>query len=202
METKICKHCQTEIPKKAKVCPNCRKKQGGFGKWIIIGVVALIVIGSMAGGEEDAKKVGEIDNEKNEQEIEKGETVNNVFNVGDVVETDKLKISYISANEYISDNEFLQPKEGYKYWEFRFAFKNISDSDQTVSSMLNWNCYADNTNVDQTWIGDNNGLDATLSPGRNTEGTIYYEIPENAQKIELEYEVNFLSESKIIFIGK
>ena len=29
-ETKVCKHCQTEIPKKAKVCPNCRKKQGGL----------------------------------------------------------------------------------------------------------------------------------------------------------------------------
>lgn len=26
-DTKKCKHCQTDIPKKAKVCPNCRKKQ-------------------------------------------------------------------------------------------------------------------------------------------------------------------------------
>ena len=30
-ETKVCKHCQSEIPAKAKVCPNCRKKQGGVG---------------------------------------------------------------------------------------------------------------------------------------------------------------------------
>lgn len=28
-ETKLCKYCQTEIPAKAKICPNCRKKQGG-----------------------------------------------------------------------------------------------------------------------------------------------------------------------------
>ena len=28
-ETKLCKHCKSEIPKGAKVCPNCRKKQGG-----------------------------------------------------------------------------------------------------------------------------------------------------------------------------
>ena len=26
METKTCKYCQTEIPKKAKICPNCKKK--------------------------------------------------------------------------------------------------------------------------------------------------------------------------------
>ena len=25
--TKLCKHCKTEIPYDAKVCPNCRKKQ-------------------------------------------------------------------------------------------------------------------------------------------------------------------------------
>lgn len=40
-ETKVCKHCQSEIPKKAKVCPNCRKKQGGKLKFVIIALVVL-----------------------------------------------------------------------------------------------------------------------------------------------------------------
>lgn len=52
-ETKICKHCQSEIPKKAKVCPQCRKKQGGKLKWIIIGVVVILIIGAAAGGGDD-----------------------------------------------------------------------------------------------------------------------------------------------------
>lgn len=42
-ETKICKHCQTEIPKKAKICPNCRKKQGKKG-WLIIAAVVVVII--------------------------------------------------------------------------------------------------------------------------------------------------------------
>ena len=31
--TKFCKHCRFVIPKDAKVCPKCKKKQEGPGKW-------------------------------------------------------------------------------------------------------------------------------------------------------------------------
>lgn len=50
-ETKKCKYCQSDIPKKAKVCPVCKKKQGGRGCLIAVGVVvALGIIGAVAGG--------------------------------------------------------------------------------------------------------------------------------------------------------
>ena len=52
-ETKQCKYCQTEIPKKAKVCPNCRKKQNGIVKWVVLAVVVLAVIGAAVGGKGD-----------------------------------------------------------------------------------------------------------------------------------------------------
>lgn len=43
--TKTCKHCKTEIPYDAKVCPQCRKKQGGGClKFLLIAVIAIIVI--------------------------------------------------------------------------------------------------------------------------------------------------------------
>lgn len=53
-ETKICKHCKTEIPAGAKICPNCRKKQGGKLKWIIIAVVVIGIIGAAIGGGNDS----------------------------------------------------------------------------------------------------------------------------------------------------
>ena len=55
-ETKLCKHCKTEIPKKAKVCPNCRKKQSGIGKWILIVVIAFILFEAVSTGEQKPKK--------------------------------------------------------------------------------------------------------------------------------------------------
>lgn len=55
--TKICKHCKTEIPYDAKVCPQCRKKQGGgcLTK-ILIALVVLIVIGFVATSGDDEPK--------------------------------------------------------------------------------------------------------------------------------------------------
>lgn len=47
--TKLCKLCKAEIPTGTKICPNCKKKQGGIIKWIGIGVVAIALIGSAIG---------------------------------------------------------------------------------------------------------------------------------------------------------
>lgn len=57
-ETKACKHCQSDIPKKAKVCPNCRRKQGGKLKWIIIAFFALGVIGSLSNSNDGNQATG------------------------------------------------------------------------------------------------------------------------------------------------
>lgn len=212
-QTKVCKHCKSEIPKKAKVCPQCRKKQGGIFKWILIVVIVAAVIAVASGGDEEGKvkKTGQIESgskiESDNSEIDnsKGDDqgdVSNIFHAGDIVETDKLKITFLSSEKYETDNEFLGAKEGYEYWKFEFKFENISDSDQTVSSMIDWECYADNSKVDQSWIGGDNGLDATLSSGRTTQGSLIFEVPTDAQKIELEYGISFWNDDKIIFIGK
>lgn len=206
-ETKICKHCQSEIPAKAKVCPNCRKKQGGMG---CLGVILLVVgiliflfafIGMMGGSgskDKNPQKVGEAESGDSTET----EEPSNVFQVGDLVETDNFRITYESASEYEPDNEFLQAKDGYTYWEFKFKFENISDTDQTVSTLMDWECYADNSKVDQSWIETDNGLDATLSAGREAEGAVYFEVPTDAESIELEYDINFWQSDKIIFVGK
>ena len=213
METKICKHCQSEIPKKAKVCPNCRKKQGGKVKWIVIIILAIAVIGSVFGGNdsEEATKTGEgatktegkDSNADSKEETTEGasEEVDNTFRVGDVVETPDLKITYISAEEYQSDNQVIQPKDGYVYYRMEFEFENIGDVDQTVSSVASWDCYADGYAMDAQYFGDDT-IDATMSPGKKAAGAVYYEVPEDAKEITLEYETNFWSQNKIVFIVK
>lgn len=48
-KTKVCKYCNTEIPANTKVCPNCNKKQSTKTKWIIIGIIVLLLIGAVSG---------------------------------------------------------------------------------------------------------------------------------------------------------
>lgn len=68
-ETKLCKHCQTEIPKKAKICPNCKKKQGGIVKWIVIALVILSIIGATT------KQKDTDDSQKTNQDIQNTPTI-------------------------------------------------------------------------------------------------------------------------------
>ena len=219
-ETKVCKYCKTEIPKGAKVCPNCRKKQGGIGKWIGIAVVVIILfaaLGSCGGSDSEtasdtnSQTTGQAQNTTNASneteapeveapEAEVQEEVSNIFEVGDIAELDQVKITFLSAEEYVSDNQFMQPKEGNTYYKIGFEVENIGDTDVLVSSW-DWECYADGYSTEQTYF-DDESIDATLSSGKKTRGYIFFEVPADAEEITLEYETNFWTEDKIIFVVK
>ncbi len=71
--TKLCKHCKTEIPAGAKICPSCQKKQGGIMMWFIIGIVAIAIIGG-AMGKSDSNSPSEsktTEKDKNVAEVNK-----------------------------------------------------------------------------------------------------------------------------------
>ena len=83
-ETKACKHCQSDIPKKAKVCPQCRRKQGGGLKWAVTVIIVLGLIGNMTNSDtkketkhEDSKETqeanaeSEVAYEKNKKDVKK-----------------------------------------------------------------------------------------------------------------------------------
>lgn len=53
--TKICKHCATEIPYNAKICPNCRKKQGMGCLPLVLIVLGIIILLGVIGGSGGSK---------------------------------------------------------------------------------------------------------------------------------------------------
>lgn len=173
-------------------------------------ILCLSVYGAMAMGSGSTAnstptKVGEVGNTN---ETENGTTQKDAsaqeaveekteYHVGDVLQDGDMEIVYVASGEYQEDNEFLKPEAGKKCIFIKLAFENQGTSDHGVSS-FSFECYADGYNVDTHYT--DNDLSATLSPGRTTEGILAFEVPEDAQDIEIEYETNFISGKKIKFI--
>ena len=205
----------------------------GKGKWIVIVVIAVFIIAAASNSgnddtKDESKKVGSVtessgstskdkkknkssskDKNSNKKKSNKssknnGKTDDNRFHPGDVVEFGDFEIAYMGAEKYKSNNQFIQPKDGYKYVKFYFTFKNTGNSDSYPGS---FGCYVNNKKYDQEYLdgSDESFLLQEGSGGREISGSITYEVPKEAKMkdIELEYENNSIwSNKKIIFLGK
>lgn len=126
------------------------------------------------------------------------EEVKEKYSVGDTWTNDFVNVSYLECGEYKSDNQFMQPKDNYKYVYATFEFENVSDSDQTAMA-YDFSCYADGYACDSFFGGEDAGFSETLSAGRKIKGTVYFEVPKDAKEIEIEYDTNFWTSENIIF---
>ena len=201
-ETKKCKYCQSDIPKKAKVCPVCKKKQK---KNIVLIIILIFVIlsftmcGTMCGLLGDA--VDETVKEETKKEDVLKKLAKKKFKVGETVTTDDMEIKYLSVKDYKSDNEFMQPKKGYKYIKAEFEFVNKSKEDDLSVSTLSFSCNADDYEVETVYMDDNE-LDADLKKEKKAKGPIFFEVPKDAKSIEIQYESDWWDSIKFTFIAK
>ena len=117
--------------------------------------------------------------------------------VGDIVESSNLNITYLSCEEYVSDNMFVVPSDGYQFISCEFEFENVGTSDEYVSS-YDFDCYADGLNCKGTFIREDD-LSATLSAGRKTKGTVTFEVPIGAEVVEVEYLSNYWTSNRVVF---
>lgn len=207
-ETKLCKHCKSEIPKAAKVCPNCRKKQGGIGKWIIIGIVVVIFLAvAFGGGDDKPKKVenktattqqGESDDNK---EVDTQEE-KDIFSVGETAEMNDVQVTLLKYSES-KGSEFNKPTDGNVFLMAEFEIVNNSDSEMNVSSMLSFEAYADDyaLNYSLGAITENNNtqLDGTIAAGKKMKGYIGYEVPKDWSTVEIHFTDDVWSNNKFKF---
>lgn len=207
-ETKLCKHCKSEIPKAAKVCPNCRKKQGGIGKWIVIGIIVVIFLAvAFGGGDDKPKKVennttttqqGENDNDKKADTQE----TKDIFTVGETAEMNDVQVTLLKYSES-KGSEYNKPSDGNVFLMAEFEIVNNSDSEMNVSSMLSFEAYADDyaLNYSLGAITENNDpqLDGTIAAGKKMKGYIGYEVPKDWSTVEIHFTDDVWSDNKFKF---
>lgn len=202
-----CTACGAEIPAKAKKCASCgaKIKKPIFKKWWFWAIIAVLLIVIVFSGNDVGSSNtpgGNTDISANGTSTTEGKAPENAkteYYVGDTVMDGDTKIVFMSSGEYHEENDFLQPTDGKKYIFLQFAFENTSQKSDTSISSFSFECYADGFATEKYYMGDDT-LSATLSAGRSTSGYIYFEVPEDAELIEVEYETNIFTEKKIKFI--
>lgn len=198
-----------------------KKPRNMVGRIVLTVILALWTIAVLPVGDEDVEtttentQTQEVVKEDNSEEEEKKEEAqdiedpkeketeqSNVLTVGSSFEKSGLKITVNEASTDFQDYEneygWNTPTDGMKYIMVSFTFDNTGDSDEYVS-IYDFDCYADNTNMEQVYtLDDSDFINTNLSPGRNISFKTYYEVPVSAQSIELEYETNAWTGKKVV----
>lgn len=214
----FCRKCGKEIPDESNVCMFCGENQkteetkskgkSKKKKWIIIAVVLVlfVIIASSSGtdtaepdvSEQTTQGQAEVGKVTEEEETTKSEP-SNVFAVGEVLVTNNAKISFVSAEKWYGYSQYLGPEAGNIIVRAYFEFENTGSSD-LYYNMYDFSCYADGKVCKEYWSSEDKNLSSgSLSTGRKAEGYVYFEVPETAEEIEIEYETDFWSNKKAIF---
>lgn len=206
--TKICKHCKTEIPYGAKVCPQCKKKQGGALKWVIIGVVAICIIGTAVGGkgkENNPSKVGEADGSPSDtQPSSTGEeNKETAFRKGEIAELNGVQVTLTEYKES-TGSDFNKPSDGNVFLMVEFEIANNTDKELAVSSAMSFEAYADDYSLNYSLgaLMEKEGaqLDGSIAAGKKMKGWIGWEVPQDYQKVEIYFTDNVWSNDKFAFL--
>ncbi len=179
------------------------EKKKGKKKWIIIAVIIVLIITIVgSGSSEPTVDTPSTDNSVSQstKENETTKSATDEIKSGSTVSNNSVKISYKSCNTDFTDySPYADVKNGYRIIEAVFDFENISNSDIFVDG---FECYADGAKCESFFYVDDYTFPyESISSGRKlTDVAVYYQVPTDAERIELEYEADFWDDEKYVFI--
>ena len=106
--------------------------------------------------------------------------------VGGGITYGKAKVSFTNCYKYTDYDEWTAPKAGYKVVVFEFKVENGNSSNFNFGS-YGFEGYADNVKVEPYYYMDSD-IELNLAPGRTGTGTVAFEVPEDAQSIQADYD--------------
>lgn len=188
--------------------PNHRNR---FRTSAVIAVVAAALVASIASSEENEAARVEDGNETtdapegNDTDSESAESEPEAFVVGDVVELGDWHVQVHGVSDpHVSEDELFGPSEGHRWVSVDAEVSNHGDSPQRVSSLM---CFE---LIDSEGISYSMALttdaaqppDGEIAPGDSRRGTLTYELPDNADGLDLSFQCDLFSTgSAVISLG-
>ena len=119
--------------------------------------------------------------------------------INEPVQINDIKITLKSVDKDFKDYaSYAIIDDDCKVLRADFEFENLEEYSKTVSHSY-FECYADKFSCDEFSYVDDSYFYETIEPGGKTTGSVYFEIPKDADNIEIEYEPYSLFEEKIVF---
>lgn len=168
----------------------------------VFGIIAVILIFSLfaiGSGSDKASVSSDSASDNSKTTTQKADEPVKV-KVGETLTTNTLKITYKSSADD-KGAQYFPAASGNKIIKLTFEIENVSSTDQIVS-VYDFKCYSDDVASSAYYYGDNGLSTTTLPSGRKATGNVYFEVPQNANSIDVEYETNYWSGNKAIFVVK
>ncbi len=178
-------------------------------KKLLCFLYVFAIVFSFAGCFEEVQK--EPFKETGSQEVEKQESTDSnlkeelVFGLNETAVFSNLKVTATSM-EVSQGKNYLEPEEGNVFVGIQFTIENVSQEDQSVSSLLMFEGYVDDVKASLSFtastVFSGGTLDGTIAPGKKLVGYYALEVPESWGTIELNVQDDWLSDQTAKFIFK
>lgn len=141
---------------------------------------------------------------KEEAEItESASKKEEIFGLNETAVFDDLKFTATEI-KVTHGEDFFTPESGNVFVGVKFTIENISEEEQTVSSILLFEGYADDVKCEYSFNAacafSDGTIDGTIAPGKKLIGWYALEVPENYQTIELQVLSNWLANNPAKFV--
>lgn len=123
-------------------------------------------------------------------------------------ETANLRTIRVTANEMKESlgSKYVNADDGKVFVGVKFTIENISDEEQSISTGLLFDAYADGIkqeySISANMAFSEGTLSGTLSPGKKLVGWYAVEVPENWKELEFQVKSSWLSSTKATFVLK
>ena len=201
-KTYKCKNCGNIYTSDLGVCPQCLtpcKKSGGKRALVIIFVFLAIIVffvGLISLLSSDFSETTTYDSSSADSSSD-----SNNLTVGSTLSAKGLNITLKAVEDWNSGNKFVKPKDGNKFIRAYFILENTNSTSRYLGS-YDFDCYADNVKTDMSIFGEDVlAIGTEVTGGRILQGYIYYEVPIDAESIQIEYSSDWWG-NKAIFIVK
>lgn len=161
---------------------------------ILVLVMSLSLVACSA---DDTPTKGESGTDKPTQTAQK-----DTFGLNETAVFKDLKFTATTLEESKGE-QFFEPESGNVFVGVQFTIENISDEEQSVSSILLFDAYADDVKCSYSLsaaMAFDGTLDGSLAPGKKLVGYYAVEVPESWQKLELDVQSNWLSSNSARFL--